>query len=181
MTQIGLKAFREAKVFILDPEREYKKLVEYYQGNWIDVGKGSQGRINPLQVFNSLDTDVAPLAGHIEFLEQFFSFVCPDISDKELVTLKTMLEQFYLTFSKANQSLTLTEFTNYLRNNLEAQPKNKELEALSIYFTRFSKGSLDGRLWNGATTIKSTQQVTVFDLFTLSNAVVTDLLVLKCF
>lgn len=38
------------KIIFVDPEREYKELCEALEGNWINAGGGSNGRINPLQI-----------------------------------------------------------------------------------------------------------------------------------
>lgn len=38
---------RGSKIIQIDPEREYKELCENVQGDWIDCGGGSGGRINP--------------------------------------------------------------------------------------------------------------------------------------
>lgn len=43
------------KVILIDPEREYKKLCDYYKGTWIDAGSSSEGGINPLQIFSTTD------------------------------------------------------------------------------------------------------------------------------
>ena len=38
------------KIFVVDPESEYKDLCYNLNGNWINAVGGSGGRINPLQV-----------------------------------------------------------------------------------------------------------------------------------
>lgn len=38
------------KQVIIDPEREYRDMTYNLDGNWIDVGSGRGGMINPLQI-----------------------------------------------------------------------------------------------------------------------------------
>ena len=38
------------KVIMIDPEREYKEITENLDGDWINVGNGKGGIINPLQI-----------------------------------------------------------------------------------------------------------------------------------
>ncbi|RUP76985.1 DUF87 domain-containing protein [Spiroplasma poulsonii] len=66
------------KVIVIDPEREYPELCKYYDGNWIDAGDASIGKINPLQILdnNFIDelenNNSSPLSNHLRFLEQWF-------------------------------------------------------------------------------------------------------------
>ena len=43
------------KIFILDPENEYRDLTRNLGGKFIDVGSSLQGIINPFHVITSLD------------------------------------------------------------------------------------------------------------------------------
>lgn len=39
------------KLYIIDPEREYHNLANYYGGEIIPIGKSDKARINPLEIF----------------------------------------------------------------------------------------------------------------------------------
>ena len=52
----GLAA-ENTKIFILDPENEYKALANNLGGRLIDVGTATEGRINPFHVITTLDAD----------------------------------------------------------------------------------------------------------------------------
>ena len=38
------------KIIMIDVEREYKELTENLDGDWLNVGSGAGGIINPLQI-----------------------------------------------------------------------------------------------------------------------------------
>ena len=93
------------KIILIDPEREYKKLTKDMGGDWLDVGGGAGGMVNPLQIRPMPEDDddetgeyeendslrlngkgnkgMGDLALHLKTLEIFFSLYLPEISDYE--------------------------------------------------------------------------------------------------
>ncbi|VEU67791.1 Type IV secretory pathway, VirB4 components (plasmid) [Mesomycoplasma conjunctivae] len=45
------------EVIIIDPQREYKDLCKKLDGNWIEMGKGLETKINPLQINYEIEKD----------------------------------------------------------------------------------------------------------------------------
>ena len=95
-----------AKVFVLDPEREYRGLVKHLDGTWINAGGGGT-RINPLQapslpVSLLTDSDEAagsgpqsPLMVHIMRVLTFFAAYLPDLSAMQRALLEEAVEKSY--------------------------------------------------------------------------------------
>lgn len=105
------------KIILIDPEREYKKLTKDMGGDWLDVGGGAGGMVNPLQIRPMPEDDddetgeyeendnlrlhskenkgMGDLALHLKTLEIFFSLYLPEISDYEKAYLNKALRELY--------------------------------------------------------------------------------------
>lgn len=113
------------KIILIDPEREYKKLTKDMGGDWLDVGGGAGGMVNPLQIRPMPEDDddetgeyeendslrlngkenkgMGDLALHLKTLEIFFGLYLPEISDYEKAYLNKALRELY-----AKYGITLT-------------------------------------------------------------------------
>ena len=111
-------------VIVIDPEREYKTLANYYHGQWIDTGDASAGKINPLQVLdnnfkelqecnkansNSIEEQMneqnaAPVSNHLRLLTQWFKTLYPDFNDCEFNLLIKYLKLIYQKWNITNQT-----------------------------------------------------------------------------
>lgn len=98
-----------SKIIFVDPEREYKELCEALNGDWINAGGGSNGRINPLQirptpvddndeVYKDEGQGMGDMALYIKNLEIFFSLYIPSLTDRERAILKDCLIELYNNF-----------------------------------------------------------------------------------
>ena len=181
------------KIFILDPEDEYRKLAKSVNGNWIDIGGVSSGMINPFHVFPSLAqsddeknnpdgtiTSADHLSQHRQFLESFFKVVIPEIDYETLTLLNKNIKELYTNFR-------ITEITNVEKLKAEDFPtfedlgklidKNSKLHTdiyyeslyrrLSLILEDFRKGGLNSKLWNGYTTFKTENKFTVLNFQSL--------------
>lgn len=88
-----------AKVFVLDPEREYRGLVRQVDGTWINAAGGGT-RINPLQApVLPDDTDEdgtgSGLSTHIQRVLDFFSTYLPDLTPMQRALLEEAVEKGY--------------------------------------------------------------------------------------
>ncbi|NMP25154.1 VirB4 family type IV secretion system protein, partial [Sulfobacillus harzensis] len=93
-----------AKVFVLDPEREYRGLARQLDAAWINAAGGGT-RVNPLQA-PSLpdDTDEeggsgSGLSTHIQRVLDFFATYLPDLSPMQRALLEEAVERSYATHS----------------------------------------------------------------------------------
>ena len=105
------------KIFILDPENEYKTLTKNLGGKFIDVGSSLQGIINPFHIITSLDASEDEkveydengeviekeivenvddsFAQHLQFLEQFFRVILEGINSDAFEVLNSLVIDMY--------------------------------------------------------------------------------------
>ena len=105
------------KIFILDPENEYKDLTKNLGGKFIDVGSSLQGIINPFHIITSLDASEEDekeeydengelitkveekvddsFVQHLQFLEQFFRVILEGINADAFEVLNSLLIEMY--------------------------------------------------------------------------------------
>ena len=175
---------RGTKIFILDPEGEYEKLVRNNNGEYIDLYSKKNGIINPLQIrYIPNDGDDKnidyPLPKHLGFLESFFKSAFDDISEKELITLLIIIEKLYN--KKGIYSNTRIEDLEKLSNRdypifsdllkyipeykkEETSPeKIKVINQLEIIISRFLTGT-DSYLFDGYTTIDLSNDLIAFNM-----------------
>ena len=178
-------ASEDAKIFILDPENEYSQLAHTLHGKVINVGNAKYGRLNPFHIITALDDDEAGTEGggpggsfatHLQFLEEFFRQILPDIDKEALEYLNSLVERVYLNFGITPETdlsgftaddypifddlydVILAEFerTNneYLRNLLRS---------LVNYISKFSTGGRNANIWNGPSTVTTEENFSVFN------------------
>lgn len=196
------------KIFILDPENEYKYLSNNLKGEIIDIGKGDKGVINPFHIYPVISdsedisdiesTTKATFNAHLRTLEAFFKVILPNISDEALETLNNAIVEVYS--KKGIGEMTDTsDFTadkfpifDDLYNFIEEQLKTKKdnLYKYNIYssvLTYISKFAKDGRysdLWNGFSTLKTENDLSIINfqsLFTSKNNIVANAQMLLVF
>lgn len=105
------------KIFILDPENEYKTLTKNLGGKFIDVGSSLQGIINPFHIITSLDASEDEkveydeygevvekeivenvddsFSQHLQFLEQFFRVILEGINSDAFEVLNSLIIDMY--------------------------------------------------------------------------------------
>ncbi|MEG2812973.1 MAG: ATP-binding protein [Oscillospiraceae bacterium] len=169
------------KIFIIDPQGEYKSICNEVGGDWIDVAGGTGGMINPFEIFQkAIDEDekkLSDLAKHINNLEVFFKLYS-DLDNYQLAILKEAIE---LTYAEKNISwktdiskLKSTDYPVMLDlYNLVCKKAEKEeatlkrnernfYKEISILLRNIAIGS-DSFLWNGHTTVNPQTDFVVFD------------------
>ena len=178
-------ASEDAKIFILDPENEYSELAHNLHGKVINVGNAKYGRLNPFHIITALDDDEAgeegggpggSFATHLQFLEEFFRQILPDIDKDALEYLNSLIERVYLNFGITPET-DLSTFTaeDYpIFDDLydvvlaEFERTNNEylrqlLRSLVNYIAKFSTGGRNANIWNGPSTITTDENFSVFN------------------
>ncbi|WP_342256704.1 VirB4 family type IV secretion system protein [Spiroplasma endosymbiont of Poecilobothrus nobilitatus] len=157
-----------AKLYIVDPERDYHSLANYYGGEIIPIGKSGRARINPLEVFGN------DLLEHILLLEQWFKILYPTLQIRDVAEWQKTLLAVY----KAKKITPKTDFTKLsakdypiltdLYNYNEKQEKDKEHKStLNSVLWKLTQGA-DGYLWNGVSTLLLKSDLIVFDTHELT-------------
>ncbi len=155
------------KIFIIDPESEYRPLCKLVEGKWIDAsgGRGENvGRINPLQI-NLVDSQgefeedseeynvtKSALALHLDFLSTFFKLYYPEISSLSTSLLMEILEELYKNFGidyetdiskiKINEFPIMEDLYKLLEKKAESKDikHQKEIEELRSIIRRLAIG-----------------------------------------
>ena len=92
-----------AKVYVLDPEREYRQMAHTLDATWINAS-GGQTRINPLQAPIMADTTEdeddgsgsgTSLSTHIQRVLDFFTTYLPDLTPLQRSRLEQAVEAVY--------------------------------------------------------------------------------------
>lgn len=185
MVQKILRYFaRGVKVFIIDPENEYTKIVEHLGGTVVHLSSNSSTKINPLEVFSEnvadetdADMDMV-LKDKIQRLLGFFQVLKQDITQVEKAILDAVLRQVY----REAGILQYTSFreipsTAYpiLTDVYEAIAKLKEtdpdryvrIEDFHYILESYVNGSKT--IFNGHTNINLQSDLLSFDLKPLQN------------
>ena len=180
-------AAENSKIFILDPENEYSKLTENMQGKVIDVGSATQGRLNPFHIITGLsddeggeDTVSTGFATHLQFLEEFYRQILPGIDSSSLEYLNNLTARLYeqkgIDEDTDLSKLVAEDFpifddlydkilVDYQSTSSEYGKQN--LVTLMNYISKFSTGGRNAHLWNGPSSIDTTENFIVFNFQSL--------------
>jgi hypothetical protein len=176
-------AAEDAKIFILDPENEYSELAKNLHGKMINVANAQHGRLNPFHIITALDDDEAgggnatgSFATHLQFLEEFYRQILPDIDKDALEYLNTLTERLY-----TNRGITPeTDLSRLSPDDYpvfddlydavlqEFERTDNEyirslLRSLINYVSKFSTGGRNANIWNGPSTVTTEENFTVFN------------------
>jgi len=184
------------KIICIDPEREYKDLTENLEGDWLNVGSGAGGIINPLQikdvplddenedekVFKDEGKGLGAMALHFQTLRTFFKLLFPDLTTIQIALLEETLEELYNNFGIFwNTDISkfrnidfpimndLYELINKKRKNCKENTKIADYEILQSLIRTISIGA-DGALFNGYTSIETKTNMICLDTHNLQNA-----------
>ena len=173
-----------AKVFVLDPEREYRPLAQALEGTWINAA-GGRTRINPLQSpIWSDDSEEAGVAGmgldsHIQRVLDFFQTYLPDLPPLQRARLEEAVEAVY-----ADKGITLGMSPDQLSRLTPAewphvgevyaycqQQSGSDWKILTALLRTAGEGVLRD-LWSGPSTVPLTQDAhfVVVDIHDLQDA-----------
>ncbi|MCL2078687.1 MAG: ATP-binding protein [Oscillospiraceae bacterium] len=180
-------AAEDSKVFILDPENEYGGVAKKLNGKVIDVGSSKSGRLNPFHIVPSIaeedeeaDTQHTSFSAHLQFLEEFFRQIVPDVTADAMEMLNTAVVRTYESkgidddsnFTKLSPAdfPTFDDLYDNLLSSFQATQSEFGKNNLRILLTHISKFAGEGRnahLWNGEATITTNENFVVFNFQTL--------------
>ena len=179
-------ASEDAKIFILDPENEYTELAHTLHGKIINVGNAKYGRLNPFQIITTLDDDDnddmqgTGYSAHLQFLEEFFKQILPDVDKEALEYLNSLVERMYTNFGITMETdLSRLKPTDYpIFDDLydivleDFQRTNNEylrtmLQTLMNYVSKFATGGRNANIWNGPSSVTTEENFSVFNFQSL--------------
>ena len=200
---------QDIKVFIVDPEGEYGTLCKKLGGQMIDVGSALDSRINPFHIFGLMQDEDAEeneesvlsmrrsaFNEQVQFLEQFFSSLIPDLTNKELSRLSETLVEAYKKKKitdktdfeklKAEDYPIMDDVMDLIQKRVSTLSKTivkdsnraadlgdelADLRNLEVYMKRLASGGSLSNLWNGPTTINTkTSDFILFDFKKMNNS-----------
>ena len=199
---------QDIKTYIIDPEGEYKVICRQLGGQMIDVGAAVDSRINPFHIFGQMvDEDEsdevnvnsyrrAAFSSHVQFLEQFFQSLVPNLTDKEAARLSSLIIESYqkkgivetTDFStiEAENYPIMDDLMELVRSRISVlseivtKDSNRaadlgdelsDLRNIEVYLRRMCSGGSLATLWNGPTTIDTkTSDFILFDFKKLNDS-----------
>ncbi|MCL2029919.1 MAG: ATP-binding protein [Oscillospiraceae bacterium] len=182
-------AAEDSKVFILDPENEYLGIAKKMGGKIIDVGSSKTGRLNPFHIVPSIDEEDeeadagganSSYSAHLQFLEEFFRQILPDIGADEMEILNTNISRTYeskgidaqtnIAALKPGDFPTFDDLYDSLLSAFQTSQSDFGRENLRILLTHIAKFAGEGRnamLWNGEATVTTNENFVVFNFQSL--------------
>ncbi len=171
------------KLIVVDPEREYRNLCNYHNGNWVDVGNATFGRINPLQIFTTLDDEIKPnnktvISNHVAFLTGWFEILFSDLDKNIVRAFSSSCAELYESWlgdyadivnMKSTEYPILSDLIKFISKTKIIKENNDVQEnLLSLLKSEFENYGQYTNLYNGhSTLVKSDNPFIVFDINTL--------------
>lgn len=179
------------RVYIIDPENEYTKIVKYYGGTVIHLSSLSNTIINPLEIFSEeitddevienmdKDTKVKNLIKQkCQRLRGLFKVIKLDMTQVELSVIESLVIKLYGKFEEIQDIKKMNhEDFPILEDLFKAceELKEKDPEKFSVirdfYYILESYVHGSNSLFNGYTNIDLTSNIVSFDLKALQNEV----------
>ena len=175
---------------------EYKELTENLEGDWLNVGSGAGGVINPLQIKDvPLDDDdekdkvfkdevkgLGAMALHFQSLRTFFKLLFPELTSIQIALLEETLEELYNSFNIYwNTDISgfknidfpimydLYELINKKTKTVYDNGKKQDYEILQSLIRTIAVGA-DSALFNGYTSIQTKTNFICLDTHNLQDA-----------
>lgn len=169
------------KIYIIDPENEYSKIVEELGGAVLHLSSNSSHKINPLQIFSEelisedekADSMYKLVNEKIQRLKGFLETLKPDINQVEKAIMDDIFQQAYKTSGilqyrhideiKAEQWPTLKNVYDELEKLRSSNAERFE-RVKDLYYILGSYVNGSNTLFNGATSVDLKSNIVSFDL-----------------
>ncbi len=185
-TMLTHLAAENSKIFILDPENEYTKMAQNFDGKIIDVGSATQGRLNPFHIITNLTDEEGEEEGHtsfnthLQFLEEFYRQILTGIEPDALEYLNNLTVRMYeergidadtdISRLKPEDFPTFDDLYDKLLNDFQLTNGDYSkglLRVLINYISKFATGGRNAQLWNGPASISTQENFIVFNFQSL--------------
>lgn len=169
------------RIYIIDPENEYSKIVEKLGGAVLHLSSNSSHKINPLQIFSEelisedskADSMYKLVNEKIQRLKGFLETLKPDINQVEKAIMDDIFQQAYKTSGilqyrhidevKAEQWPTLKNVYDELEK-LKSSNAERFERVKDLYYILGSYVNGSNTLFNGATSVDLKSNIVSFDL-----------------
>ncbi len=171
------------RLFIIDPEQEYKGLASSIGGQVLDMGGGGKYKINPLMITINYDEDSnSYIQQHVSFLKSFFETTNKSIDQDVLIIIQKELIAFYKSLKITDEKIGGKEYSKIkwpifdeFLDFIDKKAKNftgkiKDIyEFASIILSQYASGGTYSDLWNGKQEMDFKEKFIVFDTSSLVN------------
>lgn len=157
-------------VIIIDPEREYKPLIDVLGGQCVEISAGSHNHINAMDMSKGYGEDENRPDSSIILKTQFMMSLCEEMmeyehlgaSEKSIVG--RCVERTYKSYVKNPQSEppTLKDFREEL-----LRQKEPEAQAIALALERFTIGTMD--VFAHQTNVNMENRIMLYDIFDLDS------------
>ena len=169
------------KIYIIDPENEYSKIVEKLGGAVLHLSSNSSHKINPLQIFSEelisedekADSMYKLVNEKIQRLKGFLETLKPDINQVEKAIMDDIFQQAYKASGilqyrhideiKAEQWPTLKNVYDELEK-LKSSNAERFERVKDLYYILGSYVNGSNTLFNGTTSVDLKSNIVSFDL-----------------
>ena len=177
---------QNCRMFVLDVENEYSTIAKAFGGEIIDIGNGTNGRINPFHVYPILTEDGSVAAPHevygakLRTLESFFKIVFAGIDNDTLELINNLVIVAYrkrgiadrtdCSKLKASDYPTFDDLYDIIVERIKKEKNSTtlaNLERAETYVQKFAKGGRNAAIWNGASTLNVKSDFVVFNFQSL--------------
>lgn len=175
-----------SKIFILDPENEYGALAKNLGGKMIDVGKATEGNLNPFHIITALsdegegESNSNSFNAHLQFLEEFFRQILPGVENDAMEYLNNLFPRLYsekgidaytdLSTLKPEDYPIFDDLYDKILTDFQLSASDYTKKNLRVLLNNISKFSTDGRnshLWNHPSSISTKENFIVFNFQSL--------------
>ncbi len=175
------------KVFVIDPENEYKDLAKIHGGQVVDLSGMGEYVINPLQIFKEKIGEVSEInieenyiANHIQFLVAFLESIHKKIDENDKFILQKELTSFYEKLKITNLKITknyeiikwpiFNDFYKYLKTRSKSivGELKSNYERLELMFYQFTSNGVYYNIWGKESKINFEGNLIVFDISKLN-------------
>ena len=172
-----------ARIVILDPEREYRRLAKALGGAWINVGGGGT-RINPLQAPPVPDIDQddeestssQPVARHMQRVRLFLQLYLPQLGQQQQAAVGRALRAVYaakgIALDADPASIPAEQWPHVgdVYRHLLALKDDSVAQSVAALLEEAAIGA-DAQLWAGPSTVDvGSAQITVLDIHDLAES-----------
>ncbi|AWX69420.1 Mbov_0397 family ICE element conjugal transfer ATPase [[Mycoplasma] anseris] len=179
------------EVIVFDPQREYGDICKKLNGNLIELGRGHDTKINPLQIdiqftddLNESFKNTIIINQNIKKIREFFNLLYPDLNERYFRVLDLTLSAFFDSLGYYDPKTKFNELKNkdyktisdYLKfldefkfdNHIEDQLLRPLLEEwkLTLKYDFENHGKYE-HLYNGYTTINLDNDLNILDTYNL--------------
>jgi type IV secretory pathway VirB4 component len=179
-------ASRGVRIYILDPEDEYRYITTQFAGNYLDVAGTNNTKINLLQIFPSLkDTDsdvqIDDLQQQRIFFEQIVQIIFPAMPIESRLYLNRLIGELYTKFG-INSNTDIMKLKNedfpicddllnlvceYAENEKYSPGERQIYRSLKLFIEQLAGGGVYSNIWNGHTSLKLENTLNVLNFRSL--------------